>query len=667
MSAREAERGRVEALLLLPGLAAFGTFLAWGALDGGYPPTVWYPGALFLLGLGAVVAASGRAALPGTAARLAVGFLAAFALWSALSLAWAHVEGDAWDGANRTLLYVVVYTLFAAWPWRPAGAVGLLLLFSAGVAVTGAATFAQAAASAEAASFFTSGRFSEPVGYVNANTALFLIAFWPSVFLASRREVPAAARGLALAAGGTLLELALLTQSRGSLFAFPAVLLLFVVLVPDRLRGLTTLVPALGAVVLARGPLLDVFHVAEGSGGRDELLEARNAIALTALVLFVVGAAAGWVDRRVELPTRLTTWTARAVAVGAVAFALVAALALVDRYGNPATRVSAAWDEFTAGQPEEIGSSYFASGLGSNRYDFWRVGFGEFTEAPLQGIGAENFAVAYLEERESDEEPLYPHSLEIQVLSQTGIVGALLFLGFLAAALAGAWRARASARGLERGLVSVCVVAFAYWFAHGSVDWFWEFPGLAAPALACLGLAAGLAPRAAGLRVARRSGPGRRAGAAAFAVIGVVAAISFALPWLAAREVDRAAAVWRDDPDEAYEALANARRLNPLSDRPDLVAGAIASRLDDLERMRASFVRALERNPANWYAHLELAIAAALSGERERALAQLARARELNPAEPVLGLVGRQIRSGEPVSPRAVDRLFLQRVEQRTS
>ena len=37
---------------------------------------------------------------------------------------------------------------------------------------------------------------------------------------------------------------------------------------------------------------------------------------------------------------------------------------------------------------------------------------------------------------------------------------------------------------------------FVYWLLHASVDWFWEFPGLTAPALACLGLAAALAPRA---------------------------------------------------------------------------------------------------------------------------------------------------------------------------
>jgi tetratricopeptide (TPR) repeat protein len=83
--------------------------------------------------------------------------------------------------------------------------------------------------------------------------------------------------------------------------------------------------------------------------------------------------------------------------------------------------------------------------------------------------------------------------------------------------------------------------------------------------------------------------------------------------------------------------------------------------------MRSSFRRALERNPDNWYAHLELAIAAALAGDRSDALQRLEQARELNPSEPILRDIAERVRRGEPISPGAVDRLFLQRVEDRTS
>jgi tetratricopeptide (TPR) repeat protein len=139
------------------------------------------------------------------------------------------------------------------------------------------------------------------------------------------------------------------------------------------------------------------------------------------------------------------------------------------------------------------------------------------------------------------------------------------------------------------------------------------------------------------------------------------------MPWLAAREVEVAAGIWRDHPQDAYDRLDRARSLNPLSDRPDLVAGAIAARRDDRPKMREAFLNAAERNPHNWYAHLELAIVAALDGRREEALSRLDQAHELNPSEAAIPLIRRQVRRGQLVSPRTVDRMFLQRVQERTS
>jgi tetratricopeptide (TPR) repeat protein len=147
----------------------------------------------------------------------------------------------------------------------------------------------------------------------------------------------------------------------------------------------------------------------------------------------------------------------------------------------------------------------------------------------------------------------------------------------------------------------------------------------------------------------------------------MVAIASLALPWLSAREVERAADLWRTKPDDAHSILERARRLNPLSARPDLVAGAIAMRQEDFDRAEEAFERALERNGEDWYAELELAIVAALEGRREDALARLDRAEELNPGEEAVGLVREGVLAGEPIDPRVIDRIFLQRVEERTT
>jgi tetratricopeptide (TPR) repeat protein len=595
--------------------------------------------------------------------------LAGFAAWTLLSIAWADVKGDAWDGANRTLLYLAVFALFALWRWRPGAAMVAFGAYAAAVAAVGAVTVARAAAADDLDRFFVSSRLAEPVGYPNANCALFLAAFWPALFLASRRSLPRGLRGPALATAGLLLHLALLPQSRGSLVAAPLVLAAYVALVPGRIRSLLALAPIAAVTALASPVLLDVYSPgASPAELRAVVDDAGIALLLSFAALLAIGA--GWelLDRRVRLSERTVRLGSRLIALAAGAVVVALAVAALVAIGNPATWVLDRWDELTSVGTPEFRTSRLTLDLGSNRYDFWRVAVGEFRDSPLQGVGADNFAQDYVRERKSDEEPLYPHSLELAVLSQTGLVGTLLFAGFLGTALASALRARRAADPSAWPVAAAAVVTFGYWAIHGSVDWFWEFPGLGAPAVAWLGLAAALgrdaAPQPAPTAAPR---PLRRLAVAAGALVLLAVAASLVPPWLAAREVDLAATSWRDDPGQAFERLDRARKLNVLSERPDLIAGAIASRLGDRARMKRAFLDALGRNPNDWYAQLEVAIVDSLEGRREAALARLARARELNPLEPAIALVSRQIRAGKPVSPRVIDRMFLQRVEARTS
>lgn len=111
---------------LLPGGITLAVILVLITKEGGFEPTSWYPAALFLLGLLAVTVAaqarSGRLRLD-TSQRVAVILFAAFVAWSFLSITWSDVKGDAWDGANRTLLYFLVFALFASLRWSgPSGA-----------------------------------------------------------------------------------------------------------------------------------------------------------------------------------------------------------------------------------------------------------------------------------------------------------------------------------------------------------------------------------------------------------------------------------------------------------------------------------------------------------------------------------------------------------------
>jgi tetratricopeptide (TPR) repeat protein len=246
----------------------------------------------------------------------------------------------------------------------------------------------------------------------------------------------------------------------------------------------------------------------------------------------------------------------------------------------------------------------------------------------LLGVGADNFAVDFAEERRTREEPLYPHSLFLRSFSQTGLVGGALFLGFIGAALVTALRRHRRSDALANAVASASVVSAAYWLVHGSIDWLWETPALAASALALLGLAFGLGqPRPRPLSMPQRS----IAALAAAGVLFAAAAGSYTLPGLAAFEVERAVQAWPEAPDRAFSRLQRARRLNPLSERPDVVAGALAQRAGQPDRARMAFERVLERNPDEWYAHLQLALLDAADGRRSLISSGLGRSTPSSP------------------------------------
>jgi hypothetical protein len=659
---------------LIPGLLAVGVFVAWDVADGGFPVTSGNPGGLFLLGLlvAAVVAFRSELVRLPRVSVAALTLFAAFTVWSFVSIAWADAAADAWDGANRTLIYLTVFALFTVPRWRTTSAVTVMGAYSVSVAVVGMAVMLTVTGSNDPTLYFTGSRLAEPTGYTNAVAALFAAAVWPSVFLASRRETPWPARGLFLAAAGVLVQLALIPQSRGAFIAFPIALALYLAIVPNRLRSIIVMVPIAVATVVAAPALLDLFTVIDDERNVLEAVDrAGRAVFGSAVVLAVVGVVLGLVDRGIAIPEQASRLVGRVVAGGAAVGAVIGTVLLLGVIGNPVDWAEERWDDFQHDyDPQGFGSSRFSGDLGSGRYDFWRVAIvDEFGSAPLVGAGADNFAVTYLGERESADEPLYPHSLPIRVLAGTGIIGGLLFGSFL---VAGIWAAVRTLRGAgsqpARGAAAVAVVAFAYWFVHASGDWLWSFTGLAAPALAWLAIAGRVESGGPTVAGGDGDGPFARRSPATIAALacGVLAvgfaAISYILPWAATRDVDAAERSWRSDPEGAFDRLDRARRLNFLSSEPDVVTSTIAGELDRPTLMRASLERALDREPTNWYAWLALGTLDGAEGRRSAAVARLRRAAALNPRDPLVRSALRRAREGRPMSMAQINRALTERV-----
>jgi O-Antigen ligase len=669
-----------EAPATIPALVAIALFFVWSTSQLGYPVTHWAPGGLLVLALLGVALSVVRLRLVEVPlpVRVALACLAGYTVLSFASIAWAAVPGEAWEGADRTLLYLLVFALFALWPQQGRSAaliVGVWTLATIGLAAFVALHVDVAAHSTmRLASLFPGGRLVYPSGYANANAAQWLIAFWPALLLARSERLPWGLRGV-LAGGAVLLaEVALLSQSRGALYATPVMLVLVFALLPERVRTFVTLLPVAAGIAVAAPAALRVGERLEhGHTATSALHTATIATFAAALVVGLVVALGAAIEGRLAFapPTRRHVHQA----IGAVAIAMLVAL-LAGGWalaGNPVTRARHAWDTFKSENgyaADSSSGSRLTSGLGSTRYDFYRVALDEFVAHPIVGIGADNFFEPYLQHRRSEETPHYPHSVELRTLTETGLLGGVLALVGVGGALLACWRAVRRPDRLTRTIAAAALAGFGYWVVHGSFDWFWEFAGLGAPAFALLGIACALAPRADAERAAavaaRSSGTRLRLGlVAAGGVLAVLAAgVSLAAPWLSQLEVQSAARIWPGAPRRAYARLDDAARLNPLSDEAYLVAGSIALRFHDLTRADNEFALALKRVPADAYATLERGAIASARGDRRSALELLGRAALLNPRDSLTREALMLVREGRRLNVEALNRSILLKAQQ---
>jgi tetratricopeptide (TPR) repeat protein len=668
-----------EAPATVPALAALVLFVVWAADQAGYPVTHWAPGGLIvlaLLGLALGVVGLRAGEVPRTV-KIALACLAGYTALSFLSILWASVPGDAWEGANRTLLYLLIFALFALWQQRGASAALLLGVWT--LAMIGLALFVMLHldSASSLSALFTEGRLRYPSGYVNASAAQWLMAFWPALLLARSERLPWILRGV-LAGGAVLLaEVALLSQSRGSLYATPVMLVLVFALLPGRVRTFALLVPVAAGIGAAAPSVLRVGERLEhGQNAAAGMHTATTATFLAAVAVALVVALGAAVENR----RTFSEPSARRIHRGFAAVALAVLVAVLTgglvAAGNPVARARHAWDTFKSGSGYAANGTgnRLTSGLGSNRYDFYRVALNEFVAHPLVGIGADNFQQEYLVHGRSNETPHYPHSIELRTLTQAGVIGALLALVGLGAALLAAARSLRGPDPLGRAVAAAAIAGFAYWVIHGSFDWFWEFAGLGAPAFALLGLACALQPRvASGGPPTPEVGPirqqavaFRRVGIGLGALAAVMAALSLAAPWLSQLQVQSAARVWTKAPRSAYASLDDAARLNPLSDEAYLVAGSIALRFGDLVRADHEFALALGRAPGDAYATLERGAIASTENDRRGALELLQRAARLNPRDSLTRRALQLVREGKRVNVEELNRSILLKAQQLT-
>jgi hypothetical protein len=558
----------------------------------------------------ATVLAAGRVYGPVRAAVLGITSLLALAVWCAVALAWSPLP----TLGREEVLLVAFYCVVLAFP---------LLLSRSDVdrwLVLGAVVVAVAVISVASAielltdpteAMFRFGRLVFPVSYVNANAAFFVVALWPAVALASLRAAPVVLRGVAVAGAGGALAGWIATQSKGAGLGLALSAVVLFAIAPWRLR---LLVPALlpaAVAAAAYSPLTEPFR-AQDSGLTEAAREAGAAWLVVTGSSLVLGLVYALLDRRVELGPRVRR-AAGAVALGALVLGLMgAAVGFFVSVDHPVAYVQGKLEELKGTPTSGEGSSHFET-LESERYDVWRVAVEEFAGHPLAGIGTRGFYASYLEHGRTIETPARAHSLPLDALAETGVVGLLLLLAALAPPLALAARA-------SRASVAVCA-AFAscvFWLVHACVDWIWTVPANGIVFFSFLGVAA-----AGGARPLLRPS----VAAASAVVVAVAALVVFGPAWLSSRYVERALA---EEPAAAKRDLERARRLDPISTTTYVVEAQLArdpaSRIPPLQR-------AVEREPRSAGLRLLLGIAYRDAGREADAQRELSEAARLAPRD----------------------------------
>jgi hypothetical protein len=517
--------------LLTAGVACLVTFLAKGGLNLESMTTTEMVLTLasgMAVAVAVVLTPATRSLLEGPKYGLwPVALLIAFTALSGLSVVWSVQPDVSWQDAGRLLAYSGVFgaavALVRLAPDRWPAILGGLTLAATIVCGYALATKVFPGRLAPAVTY---ARLEEPYGYWNAIGLTAAMGVIGCLWLGARRSGHALLSALAYPAMGIMGVTLMLAYSRGALAALAIGVVLWLCIVPLRLRGAAVLiVGGLGAAAVvgwdfSRHALTtDNIPLAQRATAGHQL-----GVLLLAMVLLlsIAGVAIGFLSSRRPLG-RATRARAGAILLALIAIALIGfagALAhshrgftgsithTVDTLTNPNAKVP----------PNSPGR---LTAVASVRARYWKQALQVFDAHPALGVGADGYETASLRYRTVLLEVKHAHGFVVQTLADLGAIGLALALGLLFTWMAAAgrathpfdrrwthWRAwleiRAGARpGWRRspqpytperiGMLSMLCLVVVFG-VHSLVDWTWYVPGDAFVALLCAGWLAGRGP-----------------------------------------------------------------------------------------------------------------------------------------------------------------------------
>jgi O-antigen ligase len=588
------------------------------AANGGYFPTTWGWAAMGLAAAGAVAAAvraPSRPSLPEIVFALG---LALFAVWLAVSSLWTEAPTQTPLQVERGLVYVaaaVAVVGLARRRYVP------LLLGGICAALTIVCAYALATRLFPDVFGLPTGygglRLSTPIGYWNGLglvAAMGLLLALPIAARGTRR----ASRGLAAATLPLLAPTLYFTFSRGAWLALALGLAALFAVDRRRLQLLAVGAPlgALSAVVVyeasrSAGLTHTGFSV---SGAAHDGHRLAGIVFAACLVAAYAAVAFRSLERSVKVPRRVRHAAGWAV----VAVLAVALTAVFVRAGSPVTLAHRAYHSVESNPPATHGNlNNRLFSLSSNgRLAQWRVAVHMFERAPLIGLGAGSYEQEWYLHRPGTWKVRDAHSLYLQTMGESGIVGLLLLCAALLTPILVFPRVRR-----REPLAAGALAAYVAFLAHSAVDWDWQLSGVTVSALLCGGalLAAG--------RSESRAGRWRSVPIVLGTVVIIASFVGLAGNLaLAASENAARVGNW----NKASSAAQRAKFWAPWSATPYVDIAAADRGLGAPLQAIGNYEIAAQKTPDDW--RLWLALAQASSGRtRAHALAQV---RRLNPLDP---------------------------------
>ncbi len=628
--------------------------------NGGFDPTTrsyagiaawWMLGVAAAIGIGSALAGISRLAF------WAIGLLAAFSVWTLISIYWAADAERAFDQFDLILLYVAVLAIAVVLARRvPAGTLiggtALGLTGVAGVALVSRlfpSTFGIEPGSTVVTPL--AHRLSFPVGYWDGLGIEVALAY-PLLFAIMTSNRSRLVRAVAVLPLPVLAAVMYLTSSRGAFVAAGVAMVAYLVLTPRRWAAAAAIVVAGASAAVTLAILVPRKTLVRGTMDTARGVAQGHQSALL-LAISCVGMAVIWLGC-VEVGKRMRTPSRR---VGQVTVAAVVLLVVAAVFASHPVR---AFDQFRsnslAGAHGTYTTTHLLSSSGSGRWQFWGAAISEFRAHPLAGGGAGSWQSWWLQHGSLRFFTQNAHSVYLEALAELGIIGFLLLVGAVLAAIVGAVRAVGVSGSAEVAAAAAAGITF---FAASAYDWIWQLAGIGIVGVGMLGVALGTLPSA------RARASGRLALARpALAVVAVAAIIPQVVVLAAGIHLRDSQAAFRagSAAKTRSEALAKAghaaqaraealfaagkveqarsqalaaKAIEPWAASPYAQLGLIQEAERNYDGAARSLQEAISRSSRDWSLWL---IAARIETERGKVkLAQrdLAEARLLNPRSPV--------------------------------